>query len=292
VNRQGTVAPAVPVADRAGTGAVFTAVTLMGIGSVVAKAADIEGPVLALHRAWLAAVLYGVLLLAFGGRVSAAALRTAAPGGLWFGVQLALFFSSIQLTTVANATMLIALQPVAVLVFFSRRFGETVTTRDLVLSVVALGGVGLVVFGSTESPSWSPIGDLLALGALASWTFYFVGSKRARQHLGAVEYQAASLIFSSAVLLPVAFAFAGTVDPGPGKWGWVLAMVAIPGTGHLAINWAHARVPLTLVSQLTLLSPVVSVALAAAALDGETVNVLQVAGMATVLVPLALLVRK
>ena len=167
---------------------------------------------------------------------------------------------------------------------------------SLVLDAAALrarfGGVGLVVFGSTESPSWSPIGDLLALGALASWTLYFVGSKRARRHLGAVEYQAASLLFSSAVLLPVAVAFAGTVDPGPGKWGWVLAMVAIPGTGHLAMNWAHARVPLTLVSQLTLLSPVVSVGLAAAVLDGETVNVLQVVGMATVLVPLALLVRK
>ena len=54
----------------------------------------------------------------------------------------------------------------------------------------------------------------------------------------------------------------------------------------------RSRVPLTLVSQLTLLSPVVSVGLAAAVLDGETVNVLQVVGMATVLVPLALLVRK
>lgn len=277
--------------DRAGTAAVLTAVTLMGIGSVVAKASAIDGPVLALHRAWVAAALYAGLFLAFGGRITTASLRAAAPGGLLFGFELAFFFSAIQLTTVANATMVIALQPVAVLVFFSRRFGEPVTAGELGLAAVALVGVGLVVFGSTASPSWSPLGDLLAVGALTTWTLYFVASKTARRELGAFEYQGVSLLFSSAVMLPVAVVFAGTVDPGHGNWWWIAAMVAIPGTGHLAMNWAHPRVPLSLISELTLLSPVISVALASAVLDGERVNALQVAGMATVLAALGVLVN-
>ncbi len=278
--------------DRAGLGAVAAAVSLMGIGSVVAKASDIAGPVLALHRAWGAAALYLALFLVLGGRLGRRSLRSAAPGGLFFGIQLAFFFSSIRLTTVANATMLIALQPVAVLLFFSRRFGEVVTGRQVALSAVALAGVGLVVFGSTESPSWSPAGDLLGLGALVMWTLYFVSSKEARQRLGAIEYQGLSLIFSTAIMVPVALLFSGTVDVGPGKWWWVPAMVAIPGTGHLALNWAHPRVPLTLISQLTLFSPVVSVALAALVLDGESVNALQVIGMAMVLGALAVLVKE
>jgi drug/metabolite transporter (DMT)-like permease len=279
--------------DRApgGIAAVGAAVTLMGVGSVVAKASDIAGPVLAFHRAWGAAALYTALFLIIGGRIKADALRAAAPGGLFFGVQLAFFFSAIQLTTVANATMLIALQPVAVLLFFSRRFGEVVTRRQVVLSVIALLGVGLVVFGSSDSPSWSPMGDLLAVGALACWTLYFVGSKQARRTVGAIEYQGLSLIFSSIIMLPVALLFSGTIDAGEGKWWWVPAMVAIPGTGHLAMNWAHPRVSLTLVSQMTLLSPVVSVALAAAVLDGESINGLQVAGMVVVLGILMMLVR-
>lgn len=264
----------------------------MGIGSVVAKASDIAGPVLAFHRSWLAAVLYGGLFIALGGRVSKAALRTAAPGGLFFGVQLAFFFSAIQLTTVANATMLIALQPVAILLFFSKQFGEVVTRREITLSALALAGVALVVFGSTDSPSWSVSGDLLALGALGCWTLYFVNSKKARRTTGAVEYQGLSLLFSSLIMLPVAALFSGTLDPGPGKWGWVLAMVATPGTGHLLLNWAHARVPLTMVSLLTLFSPVVSVAVAALVLDAESVNAVQIAGMAVVLGALAILVRK
>ncbi len=278
-------------ATRLGLGAVGAAVTLMGIGSVVAKAAGIDGPVLGFHRAWGAAVVYGLMLLAVRGTVSKASLRRAAPGGVIFGIQLVFFFSSIQLTTVANATMLIALQPVVVLLFFAKRFGETVTSREWTLSAVAVAGVGLVVFGSVDSPSWSPAGDALGICALISWTLYFVTSKRAREHLGAIEYQSLSLIFSAAVLLPIAVIFSGTLDPGPGKWWWIPLMVAIPGTGHLLLNWAHPRVPLGLVSQLTLVSPVVSVALAALVLEGETVNVVQIVGMALVLGALGLIVR-
>lgn len=264
----------------------------MGIGSVVAKASDIAGPVLAFHRAWGAALLYTGLFLLIGGRIRTEALRAAAPGGLFFGLQLALFFSAIQLTTVANATMLIALQPVTVLLFFSKRFGEVVSKREFVLSGFAMLGVGLVVFGSTESPSWSPLGDLFALGALGTWTLYFVNSKQARKTIGAVEYQGLSLLFSSLIMLPVSLLFSGTLDVGEGKWWWVPAMVAIPGTGHMALNWAHSRVSLTLVSQMTLFSPVVSVALAALVLDGESVNALQLAGMGLVLAMLSLLVRR
>lgn len=278
--------------DARGLTAVSGAVTLMGIGSVVAKASGIAGPVLAFHRAWLAALLYVGMYLALGNRITRAGLRAAAPGGIVFGLQLAFFFSSIRLTTVANATMLVALQPVAVLLFFSRRFGEPVRRSEVALSVVALVGVGLVVFGSSASPSWSPAGDLLGVGALATWTLYFVASKQARRSLGAVEYQGLSLVFSALVMVPVAVIFSGTVDPGPGRWWWIPAMVAIPGTGHLLMNWAHPRVALSLVSEMTLLSPVVSVALAAVVLDGETVNAVQVGGMVVVLAALVVLVRR
>jgi drug/metabolite transporter (DMT)-like permease len=296
VTKPTTAATAESRADRvaavSGPGAVLIAVTLMGIGSVVAKASAIEGPVLAFHRAWGAAVLYVGLYLVSGGRISLASLRAAAPGGLFFGFQLALFFSAIQLTTVANATMIIALQPVAILLFFAKRFGEAPTPTELALCGVALAGVAVVVFGSSTSPSWSPLGDLLAVGALGTWTMYFVASKTARARLGAFEYQGLSLLFSTAVMVPVALAFSGTFDVGSGKWWWVPAMVAIPGTGHVFMNWAHPRVQLSLVSELTLLSPVISIGLAALVLDGETVNPTQVAGMVVVLAALAVLVKR
>ena len=123
------------------------------------------------------------------------------------------------------------------------------------------------------------------------WTLYFVYSKEARRKLGALEYQGLSLIVSAAVVLPVTLMLSGTLNPGPGKWWWIPAMVAIPGTGHLLLNWAHQRVPIIAVSELTLISPVISVAVAALLLDGESVNVLQILGMVVVLLSLALMLR-
>jgi len=277
--------------DRAGISSITGAVILMGLGSVLAKAAEIEGPVLAFHRSWGAAVLYLGLAVLFKGRLNRDTLLASMPGGIVFGVQLALFFSSISLTTVANTTVIIALQPVVVLLFVSRRFGEDVTRSDLVFSLLAILGVAIVVFGSSASPSWSPLGDLLAVAALMTWTAYFVLSKRARETVGVVEYQGLSLIFASLAILPIAVLFSRTIDPGAGKWWWVLAMIATPGTGHLLMNWAHPRVPIGLVSQMTLLSPVVAVAVAAFVVEGEAVNALQIIGMIVVLVSLALTVR-
>ncbi len=286
-------APTVPAAseERLGLSSVTMAVVLMGIGSVVAKAADIEGPVLGFHRLWGAAVVYTAALLLAGGRLSMEKFKVAAPGGLTFGIQIVLFFSAIQLTSVANTTMILALQPVLVLAFFSKRFGETATLGEWVFAVIALGGIALMLFASADSPSRSIEGDLLAFATLVMWTLYFVFSKQARQKLGALEYQGLSLIMSSVVVLPVTLIFSRTLDPGPGKWWWVPLMVAIPGTGHLLLNWAHPRVPIIAVSELTLISPVVSVAVAALVLDGESVNLLQVLGMATVLVSLGLMLR-
>ena len=69
-------------------------------------------------------------------------------------------------------------------------------------------------------------------------------------------------------------------------------MAATPGTGHILMNWAHARVPIGLVSQMTLASPVVSIAVAAVVLTNETVNFTQIAAMAVVLGALGLLLRQ
>ena len=277
--------------DRLGLGSVTFAFILMGIGSVVAKAADIDGPVLGFYRLWLAAVVYTAGLLAMGNRLSVEKFRIAAPGGLTFGLQIVLFFSSIQLTSVANTTMILALQPILVLAFFSKRFGEKATLGEWVFAALALAGIAIMLFASSDSPSRSLEGDLLAFAALVTWTLYFVYSKQARAKLGALEYQSLSLILSAAVVLPVTLIFSGTLHPGPGKWWWIPAMVVIPGTGHLLLNWAHPRVPIIAVSELTLISPVISVAAAAVLLDDETVNALQVSGMVVVLGSLASMLR-
>ena len=75
---------------------------------------------------------------------------------------------------------------------------------DVLLTLVVIAGVALVVLGSSGRPEWSLFGDLLAVGALVTWTAYFVASKHARATLGALEYQAGVTLGAALVITPVA----------------------------------------------------------------------------------------
>ena len=59
-----------------------------------------------------------------------------------FGLDIIFFFSAIKLTTVANATIVGALQPALLLYVGARWFGEQVNTALIGLTVVAITGAG------------------------------------------------------------------------------------------------------------------------------------------------------
>ncbi len=80
----------------------------------------------------------------------------------------------------------------------------------------------------------------------------------------------------------------------PETEGWVLIVVVavVNGAlGHFLMNWAHAHVPIVVVSLMTLAIPVFAAGTAAAFID-EPVTVTQALGMAVVIVALAVVVLR
>jgi drug/metabolite transporter (DMT)-like permease len=69
------------------------------------------------------------------------------------------------------------------------------------------------------------------------------------------------------------------------------ALLAVPGTGHLLMNWAHLHIPLSLAGMLTLSIPVLSGA-GAWLVVGQQVTLIQGLGMAVVISVLVLVVRR
>ena len=69
----------------------------------------------------------------------------------------------------------------------------------------------------------------------------------------------------------------------------ILAIVLVPGSGHILMNWAHAHTTLVLTSLITLAMPVIS-ALSAAVFLGQSVSTVQVLGIALVLIALAFVI--
>lgn len=278
----------------AGSLAVLFAVVVWGAVTVVAKLVEgVDGLVLGFHRLWIGALVTVAVLFVRGKRLSWRQLRLCLPGGLAFGLDIVLFFSALKSTTVANATVIGALQPALVLLVVGRLFGEKVTRSAVAWTVVAIGGVAIVVFGSSATPAWSPRGDLLAAAALFAWTWYFVASKQARRDLDPLDFLAGMTLVAAVAVAPVALLSGQRLNPGGGGEWLKIAALAIcsGGIGHLLLSWAHDHIELSAMSLLTLAVPVVAT-ISGALFIHERIVLLQVVGMAVVLCALGTVVLR
>ena len=96
----------------------------------------------------------------------------------------------------------------------------------------------------------------------------------------------------SVVLFPIATFDAGGIElPEGNNWWWLVALLAVPGTGHLLMNWAHPRVKLTVSSMLTLAVPVITTVGGLVFFD-ESVDAWQVGGIAVVILALTAVIRR
>jgi len=275
------------------TAAVALAVTAWGFGNVLVKLTSFDGIVLSLYRLWLGAFVMLVLMRLGGLRLTPRAFLLALPGGVLFGVNVAMFFSALKLTSVADATLISALQPALVLVVAGPWFGERVGLREIAWTGAALTGVVIVVLASAGTPAWSPLGDLLAVGAVLTFTGYFLASKRLRASIGSVEYVAAVQLSAALVVTPVALLSRQHLGVGsPADWLWLMLIVCVSGIGgHLLVNWAHRYVDVSISSLMMLGVPVVG-AVAAWPVLGESLRPLQVVGGLITLTSLVAVVRR
>src|SRR5215207_1987816 len=187
--------------------ALSAAMLAWGTTGVAAKAVDMGGMALAAYRSSVGAVVLVSLVYLSGRRLTWAKVRMGIPGGVFLGLDLILFFSAVKLTTVANSTVIGALQPALVLLISGPLLGEKVVRGAARWAVVGLAGSALVVFGASGLPDWSAQGDSIAVLALLAWTAYFVATRLIRNRMEALEYAAVTAIVASLVAWPAAALF-------------------------------------------------------------------------------------
>lgn len=273
--------------------AIVLAMALWSVGGVLAKGIELPGLAVISYRM---AIYVGLVVLWArwrGTPLTRTGLRVALLGGLMLGGDLAFFYIAVKETTIANATVIGACQPVIALVIGPVFFGERPRRRDYAFAAVAVVGVVIVVVGSSGVPDWSWRGDLAAFAALVFFTLYFTASKAAGGRVSSTEYTAGTAVWATAIVVPVALV--GRVDLGPpdrNSWIALVVLALVPGMlGHLLMNFSFTKIPLWLGSTMTLFIPVVATLLAYAFLD-EDVEALQFVGMAVVIVSLmAVIVR-
>ena len=284
--------PAAPASDaKAGLGVLgaFAAVLAWATPTVMAKGIDLPALSIVFFRGWIGATWAVGFLYARGGRLTMRGFRASAWGGVALGIDLMCFFTAIKLTTVANATMISALTPLVMAFAAPMIFGEQLRRADLLASMAAMAGLGMVSFGSFAMPAWNLTGDLFAVATLAAWSVYLIISKAAQQHVLPAEFTAWVTLVASAVATPVALFWGDGLIPPPNPMTVVaLVFMAISGwLGHMLMNWSLRRIPLWVGGTCALAIPVVATILALVFL-GERLVAIQVVGMLVVVVALSI----
>ena len=272
--------------------AVAGAVVSWSAGNVLVRMADLAAFQLAFWRLALSSLIYAGIVLARRGRLTWAQFRACLPSAVMVGLWLITFYESLKSTTVTNVAMIVSLTPVVLMWSAVRRFAEPVSLKLLALVAAAVAGTSLVLFGSSSVPTWSLRGDGLAVLALLCFSANMVLAKEARQTVGALEFQAVVWVVAMIVVAPPAALLGeGLSLPDLTTWIWVAALMAVPGSGHLLMNWAHKYVRITVSSTALLVATPITMVGAALFLD-EPIRVTQVIGGAIVIVALVAVIRR
>jgi len=280
-----------PRATRIGVIAVLVPLCGFSVMNVIVKLSHLQALPFAFYRLWMGTAVMLVALLATGRRLTPATLRRAAPAGVLFGANLALFFTALKLTSVTDVLIVAALQPALTLLVAGPLFGERVTAQDWIWTGVSLAGVVVVIVGSSGTPQWSLKGDLFAVGALFAWSTYWVVSKRVRRVVPAFEYMSAVTLVAALVVTPVALLSGQSFHVRWQDWLWLAVFVAGAQGGHTLLAWSHAQVDVSVSSLLVLAEPVIS-PVAALIILGEPLPALSIAGGLVTVLAVAMVIRR
>jgi drug/metabolite transporter (DMT)-like permease len=273
--------------------AVALAVFAWGFGPLFVKGIDASFNTIVFWRVLIGTVVAVAFAYLVGGRITLRLVVVAFPAGVCFALSFIFGFASFQETSIVNATLLPALQPVLILFLATRMFGERRSSVELAYAGLALAGVVVVVAGASSDGA-SLEGNVFAVLNLLVFTAYFLLGKRARDaDVHAWSFLAAVFIGACVVVLPWALVSSHDLGAIQGAdWLLLCGLILFPGmVGHGLMTWAHHYVDVTVTSMMTLANPVVSIAGAWIIYDQE-LEPAQIVGGVVVLVALGAILRR
>ena len=278
---------------RTGVVAVMSASLFWSFGGVLGKSTGASGIVLSFWRLWIAtAVLLAIAAIThrWPSRVD---LRASFVAGVLFGVNLCVFFITLQYTSIAVALIIGALSPVIALPIAVAFMGERVTAVKVVCALVAVAGVVVAVLtapAAKDGSTTKPVGYMWAVASLLVWVLYLLQTKRVRATVETVRYMTSVTLVGTLTVSLLALVTRSNLAQVHGAgWLWVTLLALGPGiAGHGLVAWAQPRVDASVTSVLIQLEPV-GASIAAFAFLDERVSLAQALAMLVVVGALCVL---
>jgi len=275
--------------------AMVVSVITFSASSTAIKWANTPGPAIALWRMVFASSLWWVVLLIHRARTGfpLPTRRTwlrVMPAGIFFGSNIAIFFTAITRTSIAHAEFIASLSPLVLLPAGALIFKEHPNWKALRWGVITLIGVSLVLFTGSGKGAASLEGDLLMIIVLVAWVGYLLSTKWARRHnIHVIHFMACAVPMAMIPVIPIGFVVAGdSLWPLSGRAWLVVGLLAVL-TGIIAhglIVFSQKHLPVATIGIMQVGGPALAVFWAWLVL-GESISPLQIPGMALVIIGLA-----
>jgi len=274
--------------------ALAAGIVCIGFSAIFVRLAGVPGPVSAFYRVLIAgAVVVPWWLLKSRAMPRARDLRLVALAGVFFGIDLGLWNTSIMYTSAATATLLANNSPIWVGLASFLLFRERLPWRYWLGLAVALAGMMQLVGFAAIRGLRPGFGPLMAIAASVFYAAFILTTHRARGRIDLLAVTGVSTLSSVLTLLVINLVLGTTLTGYPPR-AWValaaLGLISQLG-GWLAINYALGHLPAAPVS-VCLLAQAVVTALLAMPILGEYMKLNQIVGGALVLAGIYLVVLR
>ena len=248
--------------------AVIAGVLFVSSSAILIRLATPHPLSIAFHRMAFAALLTAPRFISVGPsrvlRLSLRDLALALASGAFLALHFAAWISSLFLTSVASATVLVNLNPIFVVVLGIVFLGERIGGKAFVWVLVSVAGSVVLALGGTTVGDTATVGNLLAIGGAVSVSAYMLIGRFLRPRVDAGAYN--MMVYGSSALFLLVWCLIAGVDLGPyaGREYVLFALLAIFPTllGHSVFNWALRYVRASFVATSVLGEPVFATILA------------------------------
>ena len=262
--------------------AVIGLVVAFSLSSTLVKRAETPGVLVAFWRMVTVSVLWNAVLWTTGRRVTLRDVRQVWIPGVFFGLNLAVFFAGATHNSVANAALIGSLAPFFIVPVGAWLFAEFIDPRALVFALVAFGGVALVLFSAPANGDASLEGNVFGAIAMLLLVGYVAATKRFRGEMDVTTFMSAICPIAAVAVLPLAIAHGDMFHMSGTGWTYTLILTFTSGiTAQGLLVYAQKTIQIGTISISQVAQPALAVVWSFLLLS-EVVNDRQVAGIAIV----------
>jgi drug/metabolite transporter (DMT)-like permease len=262
--------------------AVVGMVIAFSLSSTLVKRAESPGVLVAFWRMVTVSVVWNVVLLSTGRRITMPNVRQAWVPGVFFGLNLAVFFAGATHNSVANAALIGSLAPFLIVPVGGWLFKEYIDPRALVFAVVAFGGVGLVLLSAPPNGDASLEGNVFGVLAMLLLVAYVASVKRVRRDMDVTTFMSTICPIAALAVLPLAVVHGGVFGMSATGWTYMLILTFTSGVAAQGLLvFAQKTIQIGTIAIAQVAQPALAVVWSFLVL-GEVVNHRQIAGIAIV----------